>query len=214
MAGRRRGGSSASPRIVRCALRSPWVTRTREPGAGGPARRASPSPRSCTRSVTASSCLAERSSTLSSAQVERVRVAVIAEGGATGFGIWYVIRLELRRLHELVFAQLQLYPIVVHVGHGVARDQETALVAGDLDEVHCGRALPDVELLYGTDLFAVLVENLLAPGVLPVLLEFTLEVVQPDDLRFVSHGIYPPLRRLLDPYSCVGGGLNATSPCK
>src|SRR5215218_9711857 len=135
--------------------------------------------------------LAERSSTLPSAQVERVGVAVIAEGGATGLGVGHVIRLELRRLHELVFAQFQLYPIIVHVGHGVARDQETALVAGDLDEVHGGWALPDVELLHGADLFAVLVENLAAPGVLPVLFDFTLEVVQPDELRFFSHRSIP-----------------------
>jgi nitroreductase len=48
------GRSSASPRFVWCAPRSLWATRTKEHGAGGPVRRANPSPRSCTRSSTAS----------------------------------------------------------------------------------------------------------------------------------------------------------------
>jgi hypothetical protein len=80
----------------------------------------------------------------------------------------------------------------------VDRYEEAALVTGDPDEVHSRRILPDVELLHGADLISVLGDNLAALGVLPMLLEFTLEVVQLDEIRAsvsLSHKIYPPFRR-------------------
>jgi hypothetical protein len=58
---------AASPRVVWCAPRSLWATRTKEPGASEQVRRANPSPRSCTKSATASA--RRRSRTLASAQV-------------------------------------------------------------------------------------------------------------------------------------------------
>jgi nitroreductase len=52
-AGGTRRRSSASPRTVRCAPRSLWATRTKEPGGGVPGGDGSPSRRSCTRSAIA-----------------------------------------------------------------------------------------------------------------------------------------------------------------
>jgi hypothetical protein len=75
----------------------------------------------------------------------------------------------------------------------VDRDQEAALLAGHLDEVHGGRLLLDVKLLDGADRVPVLVEDRAPLGLLPVLLDLAPEVLELDEVgSFLDHIACPP----------------------